>query len=99
MNVDKYEVEYENGFKQVKYVISNEDYDTIKLTLNEIEDLKDAKKDYKHLSKRVETEIGLFDYHYHLLPQRGDFYEAILTGILSPRFDGDKYHTIKSKKI
>jgi hypothetical protein len=102
-----YELEYPNGVRQVKHLISAENWHTqVKPILNSISDEKELpeKQQNRDLLKKLNNQlkelIGDIDVFYELIVEGGRHHSAVVrSGILPPFFNGDIERTVKIKEL
>jgi hypothetical protein len=101
-----YNFTYPNGFKQLKYVITTEDYNyIIRPLLDIIENEKDKikkERDYKLISEvsaLLREYVGNIDINYELITDSGRYYKAITHGFLPPAYSGDIPHKVLTNKL
>lgn len=89
-----FEFEYSNGFKQLKYIIAQDDYiNIIKPLLQNLSNDKDNSR-----TKLIEL-VGDIDIYNQLIPTKATYYNTVVSGFIQPQLKGNIIHVIKTVKI
>lgn len=101
MNIEIYKYEYPNGFVQIKYVITKDDYINLIKPIKDEIDLSDDKEFKLSKKKEIDSILGVsIDLFYDLVVEGSRMHSPIRKdGLLDPFFEGGPISSVKVSKI